>query len=84
MTGPSMTGVFGCGSFKETQLVHVHIGNYAEVTVDAVPNQMFEGVVEGTRPNSSATFSLTTPSNATSDHHIRVVYTGTYPVRGAL
>ncbi|RYF09299.1 MAG: HlyD family secretion protein [Deltaproteobacteria bacterium] len=59
-------------NFKETQLAHMHIGSRAEITVDALPNRTFMGVVESMSPSSGAIFSLTPPDNATGNY-IKIV-----------
>jgi membrane fusion protein (multidrug efflux system) len=59
-------------NFKETQLANMHIGSRADITVDALPNRTFAGVVESVSPSSGAIFSLTPPDNATGNY-IKIV-----------
>jgi membrane fusion protein, multidrug efflux system len=54
-------------NFKETDLDDVRVGRKAEVTVDAIPGRVFEGVVESLSPSTGATFTLLPPDNATGN-----------------
>ncbi len=54
-------------NFKETQVDHMHIGQPAEVTVDAYNGQRFTGVVNSFAPASGAQFALLPPDNATGN-----------------
>jgi membrane fusion protein (multidrug efflux system) len=59
-------------NFKETQLEHVRPGQRATITIDGLPDQVFEGVVDSFAPASGSTFSLLPSDNATGNF-IRVV-----------
>jgi membrane fusion protein (multidrug efflux system) len=59
-------------NFKETQLEHVRPGQSARITIDGLPDQVFEGVVDSFAPASGSTFSLLPSDNATGNF-IRVV-----------
>lgn len=59
-------------NFKETQLEHVRPGQRARITIDGLPDQVFEGVVDSFAPASGSTFSLLPSDNATGNF-IRVV-----------
>ena len=59
-------------NFKETQLEHVHPGQRARITIDGLPDQTFEGVVDSFAPASGSTFSLLPSDNATGNF-VRVV-----------
>jgi membrane fusion protein (multidrug efflux system) len=59
-------------NFKETQLEHVRPGQRARITIDGLPDQMFEGVVDSFAPASGSTFSLLPSDNATGNF-VRVV-----------
>lgn len=59
-------------NFKETQLEHVRPGQRARITIDGLPDQVFEGVVDSFAPASGSTFSSLPSDNATGNF-IRVV-----------
>jgi membrane fusion protein, multidrug efflux system len=59
-------------NFKETQLEHVRPGDRARITIDGLPAQVFEGVVDSFAPASGSTFSLLPSDNATGNF-VRVV-----------
>jgi membrane fusion protein, multidrug efflux system len=54
-------------NFKETQLTNVHIGQPAEIRVDAYPKTKFKGVVNSIMAGTGAAFSLLPPENATGN-----------------
>jgi membrane fusion protein (multidrug efflux system) len=54
-------------NFKETQLAHMHPGQSAELTVDALPGQTLEGKIDSLAPASGAQFALLPPDNATGN-----------------
>ena len=54
-------------NYKETQLTNVHIGQPAEVTVDAYPKVKFKGKVDSIMAGTGAAFSLLPPENATGN-----------------
>lgn len=54
-------------NFKETQVGRMHVGQTAELTVDAYPDQTLHGRVLGLAPGSGAEFALLPPDNATGN-----------------
>jgi membrane fusion protein, multidrug efflux system len=54
-------------NFKETQLTNVHAGQKAQITVDAIDGETYEGKVISISPASGAEFSLLPPENATGN-----------------
>lgn len=68
-------------NFKETQLAGVRDGDPVRITVDALPDAQFMGVVESLSPASGAEFALLPPDNATGNF-TRIVQR--VPVRIAL
>ena len=54
-------------NFKETQLGRIRPGQEVAISVDALPEDTFRGVVESVAPGSGATFSLLPPENATGN-----------------
>ncbi|MBU6421993.1 MAG: HlyD family secretion protein [Gammaproteobacteria bacterium] len=54
-------------NFKETQLTHVHVGQKAEITVDAYPHRSWEGTVVSIAPGTGSVFSVLPPQNATGN-----------------
>jgi membrane fusion protein (multidrug efflux system) len=54
-------------NFKETQLAKMHIGQPAEITIDALPGHAFRGRVESFSPASGAQFAMLPPDNATGN-----------------
>jgi membrane fusion protein, multidrug efflux system len=59
-------------NFKETQVGRMHVGQKAEIDVDAFPGRTFEGRVESTSPGTGARFSMLPPDNA-SGNFVKVV-----------
>jgi membrane fusion protein, multidrug efflux system len=59
-------------NFKETQVGRMRSGQRAEISVDALPGQTFEGKVESTSPGTGARFSLLPADNA-SGNFVKVV-----------
>lgn len=59
-------------NFKETQLERFRPGQRARITIDGLPDQVFEGIVDSFAPASGSTFSLLPSDNATGNF-IRVV-----------
>ncbi|RYF18311.1 MAG: HlyD family secretion protein [Comamonadaceae bacterium] len=64
--------VWVVANFKETQLGHVRPGQRATITIDGLPDQVFEGIVDSFAPASGSTFSLLPSDNATGNF-VRVV-----------
>ena len=54
-------------NFKETQLAKMRAGQPAEITIDAVPGQIFTGKVESFSPASGAQFAMLPADNATGN-----------------
>ena len=54
-------------NFKETQLVDIHAGQAATITVDAFKGEKYQGTVQSVAPASGAEFSLLPPENATGN-----------------
>jgi len=66
MTIIPLYNVYVTANFKETQLAHVHPGDYAEVHVDMYGRSV-PGRVESIAPASGARTSLLPPENATGN-----------------
>jgi membrane fusion protein, multidrug efflux system len=62
-----LSNVFIDANFKETQLAHMRPGQPVSITVDALPDEKFGGVVASVSPASGAVFSLLPPDNATGN-----------------
>ena len=67
MTVVGDTGVWVTANYKETQLAEVHVGNRAEIDVDAYPGCRAEGKVESIGAATGAKFALLPPDNATGN-----------------
>ncbi len=59
-------------NFKETQIGRMKAGQRAELTIDALPGQHFEGRVQSISGGTGARFSLLPPDNA-SGNFVKVV-----------
>jgi len=68
-------------NFKETQIRKIKIGQPVDVSVDAYPNQDFQGTVESIQAATGARFSLLPPDNS-SGNFVKVVQR--VPVRIAI
>jgi membrane fusion protein (multidrug efflux system) len=66
------SGTYVLANFKETQVGRMHVGQRAEVSIDAFPGRTFEGKVESTSPGTGARFSMLPPDNA-SGNFVKVV-----------
>jgi len=62
-----LDNVWVLGSYKETQLTHVAIGQRAEIRVDTFPGVVITAIVDSIAPASGAQFSLLPPDNATGN-----------------
>jgi membrane fusion protein, multidrug efflux system len=60
-------GLWVDANFKEDQLRKMHIGDAAEVSLDAADGPPLKGVVESLAPATGATFSVLPPENATGN-----------------
>jgi len=54
-------------NFKETQLSKMKVGQKVTITVDAYPDEEYEGVISNFSPATGARFSLLPPDNATGN-----------------
>lgn len=54
-------------NFKETDLVRIHPGQNARLSIDMIPGRTFTGKVVRLSPASGASFSLFPPQNATGN-----------------
>ena len=59
--------VYVVANFKETQIGHMSIGQPVQLSVDALPEIQFEGVVESLAPATGTEFSLLPQDNATGN-----------------
>lgn len=65
-------------NFEETQISGMHKGQKARISVDAFPNEQFEGEIESLSPATGSQFSLLPPDNSTGNF---VKITQRFPVR---
>jgi len=61
--------VYVVANFKETSLQNLHLGQTAEIEVDAYPGEVFRATVEGISPATGASFALLPPDNATGNYN---------------
>jgi len=54
-------------NFRETQLACVQVGQFVEITVDALPGVILKGYVESLAPASGVSYSAVPPHNATGN-----------------
>ncbi|HEX2948022.1 MAG TPA: HlyD family secretion protein [Armatimonadota bacterium] len=54
-------------NFKETQLAHVRAGESVNISVDALDDEAFHGIVDSISAGTGATFALLPPDNATGN-----------------
>lgn len=59
--------VWVTANFKETQVGEMHVGQRAEVKVDAYPDKTFRAKVASVSPATGAKFSMLPPDNATGN-----------------
>lgn len=59
--------VYVDANFKETQVGPLKIGDKAQITVDALPGQVFEGTVSGIAGGTGSVFTLLPADNATGN-----------------
>jgi membrane fusion protein (multidrug efflux system) len=64
--------VWVTANFKETQLSSIYPGRKVSISVDAFPNEKFEGRVDSIQSGTGAKFSLLPPENATGNY-VKVV-----------
>lgn len=59
-----LKNIWVTADFEETKLASIHLGDKVDISVDAYPDQQFEGKVYQIGTNTAAQFSLIPPSNA--------------------
>jgi membrane fusion protein, multidrug efflux system len=86
-----LSNVFIDANFKETQLARLQPGQPVTITVDALPDEKFDGVVASVSPAAGAVFSLLPPDNATGNFTkivqrlpVRILVSADVAERGAL
>ena len=86
-----LSNVFVDANFKETQLARLQPGQPVTITVDALPDEKFDGVVASVSPASGSVFSLLPPDNATGNFTkivqrlpVRILVSADVAERGAL
>jgi membrane fusion protein (multidrug efflux system) len=60
-------GIYIEANYKETELSGIAAGTEADVTIDAIPDRTFHGVVTSTAPATGSVFSLLPAENATGN-----------------
>jgi len=66
------TGKWIIANFKETQVSHMHIGQSADIEIDALPGKTFSGTIESLSPATGSRFSLLPPDNS-SGNFVKIV-----------
>jgi len=66
------TGKWIIANFKETQVSHMHIGQTANIEIDAFPGKTFNGTIESLSPATGSRFSLLPPDNS-SGNFVKIV-----------
>jgi membrane fusion protein (multidrug efflux system) len=86
-----LQNVWVVANYKETQLTHVKIGQYAEITVDTFPGVVVSGRVDSISPASGSQFTLLPPDNATGNFTkvvqripVKVILDPSHPLDGRL
>ena len=54
-------------NFKETQLAHMKVGQPAHITVDSIPDKIFDGTVQSFSPATGNEFALLPADNSTGN-----------------
>ncbi|OBZ92094.1 hemolysin D [Pararhizobium polonicum] len=62
-----LPNVYMIANFKETQLARMKEGQFADVTVDALPGEAFKGHISRLSPASGSQFALLPADNATGN-----------------
>ncbi len=62
-----MKNIWVTADLEETKLSSIKIGDKAEISVDAYPDQKFEGKIFQLGSNTASQFSLIPPSNASGN-----------------
>jgi len=60
----NLKNIWVTADLEETKLASIHIGNKVDISVDAYPDQKFEGKVFQIGSNTASEFALIPPSNA--------------------
>ena len=60
-------GMWIIANVKETQLENYQVGKSVTITIDAVPDHEFKGVVESISPATGTRYSMLPPNNATGN-----------------
>lgn len=66
------TGKWVIANFKETQVSNMHIGQSADIEIDAFPGKTFSGTIESLSPATGSRFSLLPPDNS-SGNFVKIV-----------
>jgi len=66
------TGKWIIANFKETQVSKMHIGQTADIEIDAFPGKTFSGTIASLSPATGARFSLLPPDNS-SGNFVKIV-----------
>jgi membrane fusion protein (multidrug efflux system) len=59
--------IYVVANFKETQISEMHVGQPANISVDALQGRVLRGVLESFAPSTGAQFALLPPENATGN-----------------
>jgi membrane fusion protein (multidrug efflux system) len=62
-----LPNIWVVANYKETQMTNVRVGQKVRVTVDAFPDLVLTGHVEGWSPATGSAFALLVPDNATGN-----------------
>jgi membrane fusion protein, multidrug efflux system len=62
-----LEAVWVVANFKETQLAGIKAGMRAEITVDSIPDRVYQGRVDSISAGTGSRFSLLPPENATGN-----------------
>jgi len=66
------TGKWIIANFKETQVSKMHVGQTADIEIDAFPGKTFNGTIESLSPATGSRFSLLPPDNS-SGNFVKIV-----------
>jgi membrane fusion protein (multidrug efflux system) len=62
-----MPHVWVIANYRETQITHMHVGQKAEIRVDAYPGHVLHGHIQSFSPGTGSVFALLPPDNATGN-----------------
>ena len=68
----SRQNIWADGQPKETELTYIHVGEKVKISVDAYPNETWDGEVESIAPATGGSFSVL-PAQNTSGNWVKVV-----------